>query len=413
MKFTRELLGRKNQKGVALLLAMFTVMMITYIVMEIIYDTSVEYAVNSQAVSRLKAYYAARSGLQISLLRIKIYNKIQAQYGSQIPADKLKALDMLWQMPFSWPIQPPAELNGVDKDLLADKMKESSMDATYFAQITDEGSKIDLNDLLSPAKPIRDMTKKLLVQVFENLRQNDEEWARAHEDLRGEEIVNNIIDWIDPDQASLNGGDERQGYSQLKSETPLPPNRAFRTVDELRLVAGINDEIYNLLKDRVTVYGMRAINPNHASAEVLKALHPAINDEVIAKIMERRQDIEQPPFQKADEFWNFVRGVNGNFREEEVQDIPLTFVAVKNFRIVSSGEFAKSARQIEAIVFDVNAAAAAVACRLQQDSQQNPQTGQQGSGNPPVDCSNPTGKNNKSNEQLPKGPPRIVYLIER
>ena len=71
MKFTRELLGRKNQKGVALMIAIFTVVIVLYLAMEILYETNIEYAVNAQAVHKVKAYYAAKSGYELSLLRIK------------------------------------------------------------------------------------------------------------------------------------------------------------------------------------------------------------------------------------------------------------------------------------------------------------------------------------------------------
>lgn len=416
MKFTRELLGRKNQKGVALLLTMFMTMMITYLVMEIIYDSSVEYSVNSQAVSRLKAYYAAKSGLEISLVRIKLYGQIQKQLGSQIPADKRKLLDMIWQFPFSWPPMIPEEASGVDKDLVQDKVKESTMDSSYVTSISEEGSKIDLNDLVSPSKGLREITKKLLLQTFEGLRQNDENWARANEDLRAEEIVNNIIDWVDADQISLNGGDERQNYAHLPADKPLPPNRGFRTIDELRMVHGVDEVVYNALKDRVTIYGMRAINPNHAPADVLKALDPSINDEIVTKIMARRNDPEQKPFENENEFWEYVTSEGARINPENRQGIPMIFTEVQNFRIKSTGQFANSTREIEAVVFDFNSVASTIAARLGKEAQGDAAGGagnQSGTGGTATGSGNQGGKQQKSNEPLPKGPPRIVYLIER
>lgn len=409
MKFTRELLGRKNQKGVALLIAIFTTMLITYVVTEIIYDTNVEYVVNSQSISRLKAYYAAKSGLELSLLRIKIFAKLQQnEMVKNLPAAQKKMVNMVWQFPFAWPPMIPTEASGVDKDMINDKIKEAAMDATYVTTISEEGSKIDINDLASPSKGLREITKKLLIQIFENRRQNDEEWARANESLRSEELVNNIIDWVDADMIAINGGDERQNYAELQAEKPLPPNRSFRTVDELRMVAGMTEEIFAMLKDRVTVYGMKAINPNFASAEVLKALDPSINDEVIAKIMERRNDEEQEPFSNEADFWQYVNTTaKGNVSEEVQKSIPMVFNEVYNFRIKSVGEFAKSTREIEAVVFDFSSVGTAVAQRLHNEATEA------AGGKPPDDKSKSQQNNKKSNEQLPKGPPRIVYLIDR
>lgn len=405
MKFTRRLLGQSNQKGMALLLAMFTVMIITYLAMELIYDTNVEYIVNAGAVSRLKAYYAAKSGLEVSLLRIKLFNKVQKQFGSQIPPAQRKLLDLIWQFPFAWPPVIPEDASGVDKDLIKDKVKEASMDASYVAIITDEGSKIDVNDLSSPSKGLREITKRLLMQIFENRRQNDEEWARSNEDLRFEEIINNLADWQDADVVSLNGGDERQLYANLESEKPLPPNRGFRTVDEMRMVAGMTEEVFSMLKERVTVYGMRSINPNHASAEVLKALDVSMKDEVISKVLARREEQEKGPFTTAEEFWGFVNAEGGNVSPETQKAIPLIFDKVTNFKIKSTGESAGATREIEAVVFDFASVGSTIATRLQKEAET--------SSGVPAGAPKNQNSTSKANEPLPKGPPRIVYLIER
>lgn len=409
MKFTRNLLGSKNQKGMALLLAVFTVVVITYLVMEISYDTNIEYIINSQAVNRLKAYYTAKSGVQLSLLRIKMFNKVSKQFGAQIPPAQRKMLDLIWSFPFAWPPLLPAETSGVDKDLIQAKVKESKIEGSYVATIADEGSKIDLNDLNSPSKGLRDISKKLMTQIFENRMKNDEDWARKNRDLKYEQVINNIIDWVSSGRASLNGGDKKQAYSDLQTDQ-LPPNRGFRSVEELRLVAGMDNEIFSMLKDRVTVYGMRAINPNHASAEVLKALDPSFKDEIISKIINRREDEKRGHFVDENDFWGFVKSEGANVSAESQKSIPLVFNDVSNFRIKSAGAFANVAREIEVVVFDFSSVSSTIATRLQKESQAaNPQAansqGTAASGaSPPVQ---------KNNDPLPKGPPRIVYWSEK
>jgi len=409
MKFTRDLLGRKNQKGVALLIAVFTVVIITYLVSEILYDTNVEYIVNSQAVNRLKAYYAAKSGLQISLLRIKIYNKVQKQVGGQLPEAQKKLLEMIWQFPLSWPPMIPEEASGVDKDMIKDKVKESAMDAVYVTSISDEGSKIDVNDLGSPSKGLREITKKLLMQIFENRMKNDDQWARTSEGIEFEKVINNMTDWVDGDSVGSSGSDERSPYGNITSEKPYPPNRSFRTVDEIRMVAGMTDDIFDMLKDRVTVYGTRAINPNHATGDVLKALDVSLNDEVITKILTRRNDPDKGPFKDEKDFWGFVNAEGGNVSEESQKAIPLVFTQVTGFRIRSTGEFGGANREIEAVVFDFSNVGKTIATRLQEEA--NTANGVQPP--PQQPGAKPASSANKNNEPLPKGPPRIVYFIER
>jgi general secretion pathway protein K len=186
-------------------------------------------------------------------------------------------------------------------------------------------------------------------------------------------------------------------------------------VDEVRMVAGMTDEIFDMLKDRITVYGTRAINPNNASGDVLKALDPTINDEVVSKIMGRRNDPNKGAFKDEKDFWGFVNAEGGNVSEENQKTIPLIFSQVTNFRIRSTGEFGGANREIEAVVFDFSSVGKTVAGRLQNEANTaagvNPQPP---NGTTPAPGGSTNANNsNKSNEPLPKGPPRIVYFIER
>ncbi len=419
MKWTRQLLGSKNQKGMALLLALFTMMFIFFLVIEITYTTNVEYAVNANSINRLRAYYAARAGLDLSLLRIKIYLQAKNQLGEQIPPAQAKILDMIWTFPFSWPPQTPLEMSMVDKEAIQGKVKDSLLKASYRTDIFDEGSRIDLNDLDSPSKTIRETTGKLILNIYESKMAQDDGWARAHSDFRPQELVNNIIDWIDKDTASKNGGSEKQYYAKLGEEGALlPPTRGFRTLNELRLVAGMKEELFQILKDQVTVYGIKAINPNYASAKVLESFDTSLTKEVVKEIVERRSDnAKGGPFIDAKDFWQFVAQSGGRVTPEKQQQIPLTFDAVYNFRIRSIGEASNQQREIEAIVFDIDRIAGNLAQQLIDERKNDPgvagATGQTGAEQSGAAADPNKKKKTNSNVPLPKGPPRIVYFYER
>jgi general secretion pathway protein K len=408
----------KQQRGIALLLAVFTVVMITYLVVEISYESNIEYIVNANAVSRLKAYYAARSGLELSLVRIKLYKKVQKQLGKQM-GSQAKLLDLVWNFPFAWPLMVPEGASSVDKEMIKDTLNESKMDASYSTRIEDEGSKLDVNDLDSESKVIREATKKQLLNIFEGKMQ-EEDFARRNREVRFEDLVNNIQDWVDADTQSQVRGNESDLYSEINTaDLQLPPNRAFRTVDEIRLVAGMTEEFFNLLKERVTVYGMKAINPNHASKEVLMSLDNSINEEVVGEIIKRRtsDDLGGPfkdgsDFCKGD-FWGFVESKGGRIAPETKDSIPLKCSEVTNFRIHSVGEFAGVTREIEAVVYDLKLGAGSVATQIKKEAQTaNPNPGG-GSTNPGGTQPPPTNPTGPANEPLPKGPPRIVYYNER
>jgi general secretion pathway protein K len=430
MKFLKNLPSPfailKNQRGVALILAFFVMILITYLVSEITYDTTVEYTVNAGAVNQLKAHYAAKSALDLSLLRIKIYQQVASQFGSQVSGSQRKLLDMIWNFPFAWPPILPESLSETDKGLIQDKVKLSQMQSSFMASISDEGSKIDLNDLDSPSETIRKNTKELLLGIFKNKMENDREWAEKHSDLKYEELINNIIDWVDADTNAVSGGNEADKYSNIKfndaSET-LPPNRSFRTIDELRLVPEITDELFLILKDRVTIYGMKAINPNTARREVLAALDPGLTKEVLDEIIKRREDSNLGgPFTAADEFWDYAASKGARLSESSRKNTALIFNEMSSFSIKAVGNFASATKEINAVVLDINQVAKSVSNSLVkeiksknsaagQTDPQNPQPNNDKSNNPNPNSS--PGAGPSSPNPLPKGPPRIVYLYER
>jgi general secretion pathway protein K len=410
-----------NNRGIALMMAIACVMMIMYFAMEVSYDSNVEYIVNSQGFNRVKAYYAAKAGMQLSLLRIKVYQQAQQQFGQTLGSNAAM-LDEIWKFPFAWPLPIPAEMNAVDKSSFDKMMKESMMDASYFVTIEDEGSKIDLNDLNSPSEKLRNITKDQLLTVFQQKLKDDEAFGRQYQNQQFDQLVNSIADWMSPKSASLNGGAKTAAYGDLNSKTGsgssepyYPPNRAFRTLAELRMVPGMNDDFYELLEPRITIYGMKGINPNLASKEVLRSLDLGITEEIADFIIKRRGDKDEGgPFKDAQDFWNFVQSKNARL-EGKTEDIPITTDSVMNFRIISTGQFAGAQREIVAIVMDLNKSAAKIKTFVDQEKKDKSQTTDKNpDGTPKTTDPAKPGTTATAKPAAPaKGAPRVVYWNER
>lgn len=402
----------RNNKGIALIMAIAALTLMMYIAMEVMYDSQVEYIVHSQQINRIKAYYAARSGVEISLLRLKLYQTIVSKFGKNLPADGM--VDQIWKFPFMWPLEIPGDINAVDTDIIKNAVKESTMDATFSTEITDEGGLIDLNDLNSPSKTLREVTQKQILQIFENKLKDDEDFQRRYSGYKFNELVNHIADWMTNKSASLNGGDKRSYFQNLGQDGPekFPPNRGFRTVAELRLVQGMTDEFYNILQPQVTIYGMKGINPNTADKVVLRALDPGITDEIVEEIVKRREDPEQGgPFKDAKDFWSFVEGKGARLLNNTEQ-IPIVTSGLFAFRINSIGTYGKASREIEVVVLDLEQAATKLS-----EAVKNDQPGANPGANPgATGGANPApgpGSGGNASPALPKGPPRIVYWTER
>jgi general secretion pathway protein K len=404
-----------NNKGMALIMAITSVVLISWIAMEVSYDSLVEYNVNVNSLNRLKAYYAARSGIELSLLRIKTYQMAQAQFGKQMGGAS-EMLDQIWKFPFAWPVPIPPELNGVDKDQIKETLKESIMDASYSPSIEDEGSKIDLNDLVSPSKALSEAARRRLMQIFEGKLKTDEEFMKKYSGYKFDELINAIADWQTDKRGSVSGnGDKRATYRDYPEN--FPPNRAFRTIQEVRLVPGMTEDFFELLEPAITIYGMKAINPNQTSKEVLKSMDAGITDEIADAIIKRRDDTNLGgPFKNKEDFWGFVTQ-KGARLGEKAEETPLVFDKIFNFRIKSVGEYAGVSREITVVVMDLQSVASTLKGYVDKEKQQqnpDPKANNLGPGGAPQNpAANAQNQAQSQSGPLPKGPPRIVYWGER
>lgn len=101
------------------------------------------------------------------------------------------------------------------------------------------------------------------------------------------EIAYSIVDWRDTDSflTHPNYGAEDDYYEDLKFPYGAK-DQPFETLPELLLVRAMTPEIFNIIKNYVTVFGSGAVNVNTASREVLTAL--GMDEELAGKIIEFR-----------------------------------------------------------------------------------------------------------------------------
>ena len=117
-----------------------------------------------------------------------------------------------------------------------------------------------------------------IAHVFETEQPDGQRYTRA-------EVIGNLIDWIDPDDNRVNidtlsipwrvqegAGEGEDSYYRQGDERYRSKDSMFDSIEELRLVRGISDELYLYLRDRVSVYAKDKVNMNTASAQVFSAL---------------------------------------------------------------------------------------------------------------------------------------------
>lgn len=416
------------------MLAIFTVTFVIFLATEISQQTIMEYLTSATEIKKVQAQYAAQACLRLNLLRIKGYQQATKALGDAVP--DMSMLDMIWQFPLSWPPTLPKEISNFDSSTINKTVGGSLLKHQFISAISAEGGKIDINDLGSPAESLRTKTKLQLLQRLQTRVLNGEDaFAERYANFNFEELINNISDWVDADQESLNGGAESSYYPDIRNEF-IPPNRGFKTMQEMHMVAGMTDEIYDVLTPQITLYGVKGINVNQAERDVLLSLFssydPQVADEIVTEILKRRNNPELGgPFRDEKEFVGFLGGFidTNNFNDEE-NKVPLFFGAELNFRISCIGVSGKMTREIEAVVYDATSVKARLKEALLKDIKEN-------GANP--ECQNKTGdelfeclcadkpdnerktcinekkkaaqkqdQSNKQSEPLPPGPPRMI-----
>ena len=356
----RSLSSLKRDTGAALLMAIFCVTMLMVIATEVMYETNVELAVSAQSVNTVKAHYAATAAVEISLLRIFIYRKAASMVGDS-PIRSM--LDPIWQMPFTWPPAVPPATNSVDKDEIKQAVKASSMQGTYLATIEAESAKLDINDLGSPLKGIVDNTRARLMDIFQSKITNDEAFEKKYRSYDFKLLIGNLKDWVDEDKVTDDGAQESSKYQDMgdssSTTATYPPNQSFKTLQEIHMVAGMTDELYDALIPNITIYGSMGININYAAKNILMSLDPVqFTEERVAKLMAARSDPNRGPFKDDKDFLAYTEtlGIRDTwYKDDKGQPkVLLLFDSEYNFRVRATGQSGKVSRDITAIVYDFN-----------------------------------------------------------
>lgn len=246
----------KDEAGIALIITLLILVLLVTIIMEFDFSTRREMRSTGNFRDEIKAYYLAKSGINAARAALKDDKQNSNRYD---------ALTELWASPI-----PPIPLG----------------DGFVFAEIIDEGRKINLNSLITGNDKADDFTKKQIRRLFELLEIDPN-------------LVDPIIDWIDKnDETEPNGAES--GYYNGLDRPYNSKNGPMETISELRLIRGINADIYNKVSRYLTIYPYpikekdrinalpNVINMNTADPIIIKSLDPGIDDGEVERITQNR-----------------------------------------------------------------------------------------------------------------------------
>lgn len=124
-----------------------------------------------------------------------------------------------------------------------------------MSEISEEATKYDLNKIANVVSTSAsyDQRKKWLYSFLKNPR-FDELFEKSEQDR--EKLVHGLSDWVDQNGMinefeNIQRGAEDSDYS---GEDYKVKNGKMATLSEMRLVAGMNDDLFSKLKDYLTIY---------------------------------------------------------------------------------------------------------------------------------------------------------------
>ena len=280
-------LGRRNERGAALLVVMVAVAVVTVLAVDLAYDTRVSLRIAGNARDELQATYLAKSGVALSRLVLSFQQDLDGAFPAAIagglapprpqiwrlvPVGSTLAANLFGERP---PPPPPAAAGPEGTPAVA---AAGPQPGGFEATIDDEGRKVNVQlDALGIsnagllAAQVQAFWQLVCEPRWDALFDREDENGQRHS---RQEVIVYVKDWVDPDEvgSALNAsfpttcvmitagnpfeqgfGDENFPYDRGEDRYRAK-NARMDSLAELYMVAGVTDAFMAAFGDDLTVY---------------------------------------------------------------------------------------------------------------------------------------------------------------
>lgn len=268
-----------RQRGVALLLAVTAIAILSIFSLEFTYQSRVAVKTSTYVEAEVEAHLHARAAVELAALVIgsvdiveSILNKYASMMGGRRPNINTAAYACEFVNAFC---RGEMTLMGIQLVSLEGHPAVGLQHGTCGCTSSDEDGRVNINR-------VGDLNQKQAVfdQLYKLLQRNENVTNVEDLDKDMAQLALNIIDWADKDQTRTDidpgsrklqegSGAEGSNYARHGYKSKDAP---YDTTEEVRLVDGMNDRMWCKLRDQLTVYNTDKLNVNTASLEVIKAL---------------------------------------------------------------------------------------------------------------------------------------------
>lgn len=282
----------KQRRGIALLMVIVTIALMSATVVEFAYSNRVNIALATNERDQLKSYFLARSAVNLSKLLLSFQFALQSEsreteddMGQLIGRAMRRSNFQMYQYvdlllgPFnSGKIESP--IGGIN---LSENGVEGFGDFTgeMSAKVVPEDGRINVNAFARQQIDEGDLAQlcsMVLDTRYDALFERKDEWGNLMDRAA---TLQNIIDFVDPDESGVtigddctiqgNSGDELRDYDRSNVKI-RPRNAKLVDVSELYQVQGISDDFMRTFGEQLTVYPIGKPNINVAQAPVFYAV---------------------------------------------------------------------------------------------------------------------------------------------
>ena len=290
----------RGREGVALVIAMTAISILSVMLADMHANTSTAYVVSTSQRDRLQAEYMAKSGLTLTRLLIAREPELRLLVAPMLQMFTGKAPSQIPVWKFANPLLLPfCDLEGA-KEAAGGAMSTESTKGlgktpgTCEINAFSENSKVNVSDplLLDGERASRSVAMQLfsLLGGYQNPSPYDPLFTGRDADGNLStrlDIVSAMIDWWDIDTSRTvfdptsrqvsSAGAETDIYSNFKDPYKAK-NAPFDSIEEIRLVQGVGDDFWATFVEpdpedpssrTLTIYGSGAVDPNEAPPEVM------------------------------------------------------------------------------------------------------------------------------------------------
>ncbi len=398
-----------NNKGAALLMVMTAVSLLTVLLADFTYETKLNKIKIYNQQDKAQAKLNAEAAMMVAMARLSFYKEVRNYLEKNADLKKQidpKSIDFIYSMPFMYPIVLPKTANIMEKGALSDFQKYALLKGSFQVSVDNAANLMNVNLLrVSKLKKKNDyvtdlereeLDKKnkenaekgipesdeegsgldepgsgeddafntdkrfsdLLTTAFNHQMETNEDFRDSNKDVDPLKLIQNLKYYVSDKNSNV-----RELYPDapnLFEQNGISPKFApLSSISEIHSVPGFTDEIFELIRNEITVHGSVFIDVNKLTDKGLKNMFPNIDEEQTKAFFDYRDNTEDPHyFQTLKEFRDYVvnqgrivSSVVFDRRMKEFAKAGIKFGTSSTlFRILAQGEYNNAKYSITAYV---------------------------------------------------------------